>query len=392
MVTKLERNYWIDSFKGLFLILITIDHSNLFLKRFTFCPVGFFCAATGFIFLSGYVFGLVYSRYIEVPRHLYKKTFLRLRVLHQYHIVSFLIISIAMAVYIFNINTIDNDITKVYNNIQSVIKFFFLLIQPSFFDILPMYIIFISFSPFLLLGFKRQFHKSILFISFFTWFLIQLTPIRVFYNQLQLNMNINLGFFNVFAWQFLFVMGLYCGYCKYNNKNVVQYSSKRIYIVFAMLIMAFLIRQLGQVFEWVKIVNILENRNYLHFFSLINFLLFAYVVGGVVKNYKLQNINYFAFLGRYSLDVFCFHLIWVYLFKSIEEQSFPKYVQIIISIIVILSLAIPAIIKSEIKGVIKEKRKERIIGSFMLFFCIPRDMLILIKWMYRKIDLRRNFI
>lgn len=41
MKKKLERDYIIDTLRGLMLVIMTLDHVPLFTKRFTFSPIGF---------------------------------------------------------------------------------------------------------------------------------------------------------------------------------------------------------------------------------------------------------------------------------------------------------------------------------------------------------------
>ena len=63
---SIHRNVIIDRFRGLALIIILIDHvesvnSVHFLKQWTPVSLGWSDAAEGFVFLSGYTFGMVYN-------------------------------------------------------------------------------------------------------------------------------------------------------------------------------------------------------------------------------------------------------------------------------------------------------------------------------------------
>jgi hypothetical protein len=63
---QVKRNLLIDALRGLCFVLMTADHlpANV-LHRFSntvYGPFGFFTAASGFVFLSGLVAGVVYGR------------------------------------------------------------------------------------------------------------------------------------------------------------------------------------------------------------------------------------------------------------------------------------------------------------------------------------------
>ena len=154
------------------LVIMTIDHTSLFIRSFTFSPVGFFAAAMGFIYLSSFVYGLVYSRYIESPSFLIRKTYKRIFLIYKYHVVSFLLMLLIgwMSIFFFNI-----DSAFYTANIQptSIAKFFLLISQPGYLNILPLYIFFLLFSPFILLGLKKGYAKQILFSSFLIWLIFQ---------------------------------------------------------------------------------------------------------------------------------------------------------------------------------------------------------------------------
>ena len=61
-----KRIKYLDLLRGLMLVIMTLNHLDGPIKSITFQPLGFVSAAAGFIYLSGFVYGLVYTRkYIE---------------------------------------------------------------------------------------------------------------------------------------------------------------------------------------------------------------------------------------------------------------------------------------------------------------------------------------
>ena len=68
--SKSERDLRIDFFRGLALIIVLVDHVERmngieYVRGWTPTSLGFSDAAEGFIFLSGYVFGMVYGRCLQ---------------------------------------------------------------------------------------------------------------------------------------------------------------------------------------------------------------------------------------------------------------------------------------------------------------------------------------
>src|SRR6266850_5514249 len=56
-----KRDRRLDALRGLMLVIITIDHLPSAFAAFTYQSLGFVSAAEGFVFLSGYVAGMVYA-------------------------------------------------------------------------------------------------------------------------------------------------------------------------------------------------------------------------------------------------------------------------------------------------------------------------------------------
>ncbi len=373
-----ERDIFIDTLRGLMLIIMTLDHTPLDTKRFTYSTFGFFGAAMGFIFLSGYVFGFVYSRYLETPKSLVKKTYKRIWLIYRYHIGAFIFVLLIdlLSIHFLNKGPLSDGIAEIYNNPIDLLKFVLLLEQPVFFDILPLYIVFLTFSPFVLIGFKKGYVKLILSISFILFFMFQISGVQLFYNNLQLELGIKLGNFNLFAWQFLFIAGQFLGYNRYQGLQVVKYNKQALWVFSILAIMIIIVRQVGETKVWGVVYKLLYEREYLQLPRLISFFIVAYLVGGISKQIKVKNINYLAFLGQYSIDVFAFHIPIAYITLKSSEiiTGLSMPIQILVAHCLIACLVIPAIIKLELKLKKKENRMCRLIKNMSLFFSFPKDL------------------
>ncbi|MFW5803667.1 MAG: OpgC domain-containing protein [bacterium] len=375
-----NRDHLIDSLRGLMLIIMTIDHTPLFIRRYTYGLFGLFTAAIGFIFISGYLFGLVYSKYICDTGVLKSKTYKRIWLIYKYHIGIFLIVFILN--YFFQFVTYKGEMImnfdKLYTNPQRVIKFFLLLRQPGYFDILPLYMVLLFLSPLILLGFQKGYREIILVSSFVIWITFQLTFTQNIYESLQSRLSINLGHFNLFSWQFLFITALFFGFQKRVGGTVVRYNKKLVLISFYLALLIFLFRHIDPKMGWGLIKEIMEKDRitYLSPIHLISFFIVAYFVGGISKYLILRKTNYLSFLGKNSIDVFVFHIPLVYFthyhYQFILESSYLQ--QIIIAIVLIFILSLPAILREEIKLGYKKRIVNRIMGKFYLFILLPKDI------------------
>jgi len=64
LVNPVQRDNRVDSIRGLLLILIAINHFGGWVAGVIWEPIGFVSDAEGFIFISGFVLSIVYSRYL----------------------------------------------------------------------------------------------------------------------------------------------------------------------------------------------------------------------------------------------------------------------------------------------------------------------------------------
>jgi hypothetical protein len=208
-----SRDLRLDFFRGVSLILIFIDHipENI-LSYFTLQAVAFFDAAEVFIFISGFTAALVYGRRLVDKGVLYAiaavwRRAWQLYVAHIFLFVLF-IAEVSYTATTFN-NPMYSEEMRVTDFLAepyiAVIKALLLEFQPTFLDILPLYILMLVTFPAILLGTRRH------------WLLV-LVPSAVVYLAVQIfDISVptypegHVWYFNPFAWQFLFVAGAVLG-------------------------------------------------------------------------------------------------------------------------------------------------------------------------------------
>jgi hypothetical protein len=203
-----QRDLRLDFFRGLSLIFIFIDHIPYnVLSYFTLQSNTFFDAAEVFIFISGYTAALVYGRRLAVKGAIYAtaQVWRRAWTLYVAHIFLFVlfIAQVSYTAATFN-NPMYNEEMRVAEFLDephvAIVQALLLRFQPTFLDILPMYIVLLLIFPAVLLGLRRH------------WLLV-LAPSAALYVAVQIfdvsftAYPVGHWYFNPLAWQFLFVSG-----------------------------------------------------------------------------------------------------------------------------------------------------------------------------------------
>ena len=208
------RDLRLDFFRGLALICIFIDHiPENYLNYFTLSAIGFSDAAEVFIFISGYTAALVYGRAMAQKGVLFATVQVLRRAWQLYvaHIVLFVIFiaEVSYTVMTFN-NPMYNEEMGVGDFLErphmAVIQALFLQFQPTFLDILPLYIVLLLIFPAVLIALRRN-----------SW--LVLVPSVLVYVEVQLfGVDVpaypegHIWTFNPLAWQLLFVTGAVLGH------------------------------------------------------------------------------------------------------------------------------------------------------------------------------------
>ena len=222
-VVTTSRDVRLDFFRGVALFLIFVDHipGNV-LSHFTVQSIGFSDAAEIFIFVSGYTAALVYGRAVLKQGVLIAsaKVFHRVWQLYVAHVFIFLIF---IALVSFNALAFQNPasgkelhVAKFFAEPHiAVIRALELRFQPSFLDILPLYIVLLAGFPLVLLLLRR--HILAALVPSFAIYLAAQT----FGISLHGYPGNHAWFFNPLAWEFLFVIGAACGYPRSAEHTIV---------------------------------------------------------------------------------------------------------------------------------------------------------------------------
>jgi len=217
------RDYRLDFFRGVSLLLIFIDHiPDNILGWLTLPSVAFSDAAEIFIFISGFAAAMVYSRGLAGPHWLFSVARIYKRVWQLYvaHLFLFMVYNaeVSFTVQRFN-NPMYNDELHVADFLKmpdlAVINALTLQFQPTFLDILPLYIALLAFFPLVLVGMQRAtFVVLILSAALYA-------SVQIWQFNLPGFPEGSTWFFDPFAWQFLFIAGAAFGQAQATSRHLL---------------------------------------------------------------------------------------------------------------------------------------------------------------------------
>ena len=220
-MTADDRRWELDALRGLMLVLMTFTHLPTRLADPLGQPFGFVSAAEGFVFLSAYMAGRVYSR--RGLRHggqemtsAFRRRALKLYLV-QAALMVFLFSAIAAAGVIARQDAVLNMLGFYFEQpLKAFVAGLTLLYNPPLLDILPMYIVLMILSPIVLLHGLRHGWTAILAASLAVWLAAQFdlgAGVRDIADALtgsKIPVR-HTGAFDLFGWQFLWMAGLWLG-------------------------------------------------------------------------------------------------------------------------------------------------------------------------------------
>ena len=333
-----QRHWEIDALRGLMLVLMTVTHLPTRLTDPLGQPFGFVSAAEGFVLLSAFMSGLVYSRIgyrigIDAMRSAFFKRALTVY-MAQAATLLFLFTVIA-AVGIRIDQPAVKDLMSFYL-VQPRDGFLFgllLVYEPALLDILPMYIFFMLLSPWVLALALRHGWFWIALASTAIWALAQFGLSEWLYRRVAEATGLSvpfheMGAFNAYAWQFIWFMGLWLGASR-NAPDARPLEIPRWLLVAATVVALYGLywRHHGPngqaAFGANDQLNLLFDKWQLGPLRIVNLAALCIVaIGfGPALARRLPRIRWLEAMGSASLPVFCAHLVAVLLVLTIYGGS-----------------------------------------------------------------------
>jgi len=306
------------------LVWITCTHLPTIASTYVNQPFGFVSAAEGFIFLSALFTGRIYYRLAKHDgyRPMTLKLWARTVRLYLYHalLLAFVFLVAVPIASRGNRPGLHNLLDFYFDAgaRRAVTEAFLLIYRPPLLDILPMYIIFLVFTSAALLITRRIPWKVILWTGAGVWLLAQFgfraeehaVVSKIIPTHIPLN---EMGSFDLWAWQFLWIVGIYMGVRWGRGDLDIDSWAKRLTIP-AMIVAVPLFelrRALGAGMELGPFEGLFD-KWHLGPIRLLNFAAVAVLVILFQSVLKPLAIKPLVMLGQASLQVFCVHLLFVF--------------------------------------------------------------------------------
>jgi hypothetical protein len=338
--TKSRSRLWeLDALRGLMLVLMLSTHLPTNFGIPTSQPLGFVSAAEGFVMLSAYMAGMVYTqRYMRHGLQAMHRAFLK-RALVVYGCQA------ASLLFLFTIiaglgMTLPQPAVQnlIWFYLQHPVTAFFsslgLIYNPPLLDILPVYVLFMLASPWVLSYGLRHGWRAILVLSGVLWLATQFELSRFLYGGVVAVTGLTVPFsetgaFETFGWQFLWLFGLWLG-STHARTPVGERRAPPSALVFGAVVIAvtfFIWRHIAglSAFPDGNPFNFLFDKWHLGVLRLLNFfslVVLAIYFGPWLKAH-LPRMRWLETMGRVSLSVFCAHLVIVLMVLTIIGEPSP---------------------------------------------------------------------
>jgi hypothetical protein len=330
----MRRDWRVDTLRGYFLVAMTLGHFPNPLARFTEYTLGYASSPDGFVFLSGLVSAWVYLPLGQRSGNfaMAVKIFCRTGTIYLTHI-GLLVLGILGAYYAGH---------RAVHPWQTFISGALLWNQVGFDKILPMYCVFLAFSPIVLRQFTEGRAWLIGGISAGLWVGAQLG----FGDARSMAAGLDREGFNLCAWQAYFVAGQYIGY-RAVRSQAPGVGKSRILLA-AGIVVSLLLMVDRHLFALWGINPLLgfdghPNHNPVRFLdaACLGYLLWWIPRTADVAAMKLHLFRFLNLLGGHSLQVFTFSL-FVTRFEATTLKTSSPGVQLFVALLTVLGLGLPA--------------------------------------------------
>lgn len=320
----MKRRLELDAARGLMLVWIALTHLPTVISTYSNQPFGFVSASEGFILLAALFSGRNYLKLAHRQGFgaMSRKAGSRGLRLYGYHALM-LVLAFGFLAPLAGTGARP----AVYNLLdfyfaapkRAVLDAVLLIYKPPLLDILPMYILFAMILTPAALRLGEKFGwKYVLAPSFALWFAAQCGLKRAIYLglahvvSLQIPLK-NMGAFDMWAWQFLWVAGLWLGARWARNDLPIENWARKIVWPAAAIALGFLALRYA-VFPNVQpgIFGVLFDKWHLGVVRIVDFAAVAAVL--IRFNYWLKwvALRPLVLLGQASLQVFCAHLLFCF--------------------------------------------------------------------------------
>ena len=307
----MKRFFEFDLIRAVLLLMMVVNHSPSPLRVFTDEPLGFFTTAECFVFVSAFLAGMLFRKRAEKIGFAAARSssIRRAGRIYRAHLVT---VGFAFVLGGFFLSEFPGIRTLLDhylpNPLAAIGGSLVLLFRPPLMDILPMYVLFSFLTPVGFWAAERWGWKRVLLVSLSTWLIAQ-THVRDLVVQASKGLPfVQLGPFDLLAWQLLWMSGLFIGQ-RFQEAKAILPAGRLLRLLLLISAIAFL------AWRWRSIAlgsdpvtqTWLLDKWHLGPLRLINFFVAASVISGLVKylNRLESPLRTFLLIGRHMLPVFC---------------------------------------------------------------------------------------
>jgi len=299
-------------------------------------PFGFVTSADGFVFLSAMLVSQIYLHQSGGdPDVLRTKLWKRALKVYLYHVFMLgVVFTVVAAVAVTSHRVALYNLLNFYlaHPVVAVIGSVFLIYCPPLLDILPMYVIFLVLSPSVLFVAMRRGWHVVVSGSLLIWLLAQFGLRVVVHNLLVRVTHLPIplqetGAFDLFSWQWIWVAGMWVGARSAEGQNPLRRIQGG-WVVACAVICVFCI---GVRHSWLgphlttAAMGMSVDKWRIGPLRLINLMACAGVVYWLRKYVKmLVSHEPFLTLGAASMEVFCTHLLFVFVGLALLYGEVPQ--------------------------------------------------------------------
>jgi hypothetical protein len=361
----MKRDLSLDILRGIMLVVMAADHFGEPVFQHLYEFAGYVSAAEGFVFLSGMLVALVYSRYHHAGGHvLEQRVWHRAGVIYLYHLM------VLLAVFVFSVGT---EISGAYwksfatemqaEPIRGLLSGVFLTYKPPMLDVLPLYVILMLCAPFALrwmTQYSRVGVAMVLLGSVSIWWGAQYMLGDTLQAFLPGVLMLRTGAFHLLAWQLVFVLGMVLGFLRFDSKDAFPRVNGWLFALSVAIVVYLFLQRHGYMHQaaehspllaWLQEYRHIARDN-MAWMRLLNFLAFVYVAATLInlhKRYGLFNWlvlpgRWLAFLGQHSLQVFAYHLVVLYCYIPFRwgDWALSDNQKWVLLVVFLASLSLPA--------------------------------------------------
>jgi hypothetical protein len=303
---------------------MTLTHLPTHFSDLVNQPFGFVSSAEGFVFLSALLVARLYIRQAaEDAINLRTKLLKRTLRLYMYHLVLLTFAFTAAATFAVTAHRLAlTNLLDFYlaHPLTAIAGSLLLIYCPPLLDILPMYMIFLLITPYLLVIAARRGWKGILIGSGFVWLLAQF-GLRTWVHALVVHLTglkiplQETGAFNLFAWQTVWIAGMAIGAASARGPLPFTRLPRFTYPVSAAICLFFIgVRHdlLGSHLTQQALGLQLDKWQIgpLRMLNLVAFACVFYWSRKLVV--RMVQVEPLITLGKASLEVFCAHIVFVF--------------------------------------------------------------------------------